>query len=87
MSLISLIAFAGAMLLLAMIPGPGVMVTIARALASGFLPAFVNTETLSASDVVIIALLVTIILAGTMLTYPYAVSRAKKYFARKNHNV
>ena len=36
MSLISLLALAGAMLFLAITPGPGVFATVARALASGF---------------------------------------------------
>ncbi|WP_044419101.1 LysE family translocator [Halarcobacter anaerophilus] len=36
MSLLSLLAFAGAMFLLAVTPGPGVFATISRALASGF---------------------------------------------------
>jgi len=36
MSLISLLALAGAMFLLAITPGPGVFATVARALASGF---------------------------------------------------
>ena len=36
MSLISLFALAGAMLFLAITPGPGVFATVARALASGF---------------------------------------------------
>ena len=41
MSLISLLALAGAMLLLAITPGPGVFATVARALASGFGPSAV----------------------------------------------
>jgi threonine/homoserine/homoserine lactone efflux protein len=36
MTLLSLAAFAGAMFLLAVTPGPGVFATVARALASGF---------------------------------------------------
>ncbi len=36
MSIISFFALAGAMLLLAIIPGPGVYAVVARALASGF---------------------------------------------------
>lgn len=36
MSLLSLLAFSGAMFLLAVTPGPGVFATISRALASGF---------------------------------------------------
>ena len=39
MSLISILLLAGAMFLLAVTPGPGVLATVARALASGFRPA------------------------------------------------
>lgn len=36
MSLLNIFAFAGAMFLLAITPGPGVFATVSRALASGF---------------------------------------------------
>lgn len=39
MSLVSILLLAGAMFLLAVTPGPGVLATVARALASGFRPA------------------------------------------------
>jgi len=39
MSIIALVAFASAMFVLAITPGPGVFATVARALASGFKPA------------------------------------------------
>ena len=39
MSLLSVLLLAGAMFVLAATPGPGVFATVARALASGFVPA------------------------------------------------
>jgi len=176
MSLLSLAAFAGAMFLLAITPGPGVFATVARALASGFghaavvvlgivlgdlvflllaiyglaaaagllgdfftlvklggaaylawlgvklwrsrtiattttaieetnwsanlvsglvitlgnpkvilfylgfLPAFVDLQTLQTADVLMIAIVVSLVLGATMLGYAYAAARARRLF-------
>lgn len=52
MTALSLFAFAGAMFLLAITPGPGVFATVARALASGFLHASVVVAGIVAGDLV-----------------------------------
>ncbi len=46
----------------------------------GFLPTFVNLQTLTAVDIVIISIIVTIVLGGVMLGYAYSASGAKKLF-------
>lgn len=46
----------------------------------GFLPTFVNLQSLSFTDIVIISTIVTIVLGGVMLAYAYSASRAKKLF-------
>ena len=52
MTALSLFAFAGAMFLLAITPGPGVFATVARALASGFLHASVVVAGIVVGDLV-----------------------------------
>ncbi len=49
-----------------------------------FLPTFVNLQTLTIFDTIIISFIVTTILGGVMLTYAYSVSKAKKLFKNKN---
>jgi len=56
MTALSLFAFAGAMFLLAITPGPGVFATVARALASGFLHASVVVAGIVAGDLVFLLL-------------------------------
>lgn len=46
----------------------------------GFLPAFVDLTTLTAADVAIIAVVVSVVLGATMLGYAYAASRARGLF-------
>lgn len=50
----------------------------------GFLPTFVNLQTLTAIDIVIISTIVTIVLGGVMLGYAYSASGAKKLFKSKS---
>ncbi len=52
MSLVSLLAFSGAMLLLAVTPGPGVFAVVARAMASGFKHSAVLTIGIIMGDLV-----------------------------------
>ena len=49
----------------------------------GFLPTFVNLQTLSAIDIVIISAIVTVVLGAVMLGYAYSASGAKKLFKSK----
>lgn len=49
----------------------------------GFLPTFVNLQTLTIIDIVIISTIVTIVLGGVMLGYAYSASNAKKLFKSK----
>lgn len=56
MTALSLFAFAGAMFLLAITPGPGVFATVARALSSGFLHATVVVTGIVAGDLVFLLL-------------------------------
>ncbi len=46
----------------------------------GFLPTFVNLSALSTFDVVIIAIVVSVVLGGVMLGYAYSATRAKQLF-------
>lgn len=50
----------------------------------GFLPTFVDLNSLSAFDIVAISLIVTIVLGGVMLAYAYSASGAKKLFRSKS---
>ena len=50
----------------------------------GFLPAFINIQTLTYIDIVIVTTLVTIILGGVLLAYAYSASSAKKLFKSKS---
>jgi len=50
----------------------------------GFLPTFVNLQTLTAIDIIIISTIVTIVLGGVMLGYAYSASGAKKLFKSKS---
>jgi threonine/homoserine/homoserine lactone efflux protein len=50
----------------------------------GFLPTFVNLQTLTAIDIVIVSSIVTVVLGGVMLTYAYSASSAKKLFKSKS---
>ena len=56
MSLLSILLLAGAMFLLAVTPGPGVLATVARALASGFRPAAMVVLGIVLGDVVFLLL-------------------------------
>lgn len=46
----------------------------------GFLPTFVNLSALSTLDVIIIAIVVSVVLGGVMLGYAYSATRAKQLF-------
>jgi threonine/homoserine/homoserine lactone efflux protein len=50
----------------------------------GFLPTFVNLQTLTTIDIVIISTIVTIVLGGVMLGYAYSASGSKKLFKSKS---
>lgn len=50
----------------------------------GFLPTFINLETLTYIDIVIVATIVTIILGGVLLGYAYSASSARKLFKNKS---
>jgi len=50
----------------------------------GFLPTFVNLQTLTTIDIVIISAIVTVVLGGVMLGYAYSASGAKKLFKSKS---
>ncbi len=50
----------------------------------GFLPTFVNLQTLTSIDIVLISIIVTIVLGGVMLIYAYSASGAKKLFKSKS---
>lgn len=50
----------------------------------GFLPTFVNLQTLTAIDIVVVSFIVTIVLGGVMLGYAYSASSAKKLFKSKS---
>lgn len=50
----------------------------------GFLPTFVNLQTLTAIDIVIVSTIVTVVLGGVMLAYAYSASSAKKLFKNKS---
>lgn len=52
----------------------------------GFLPTFVNLQTLNIFDIITISFIVAIILGGVMLAYAYSASSAKKLFKNKNTN-
>ncbi|MDZ7819752.1 MAG: LysE family translocator [Aliarcobacter sp.] len=46
----------------------------------GFLPTFVNLQTLTTIDIFIISIIVTIVLGGVMLAYAYSANKARKLF-------
>lgn len=50
----------------------------------GFLPTFVNLQTLTFIDIFIVSTIVTIVLGGVMLGYAYSASGAKKLFKSKS---
>ena len=50
----------------------------------GFLPTFVNLQTLSTLDIGIISLIVTIVLGAVMLAYAYSASGARNLFKSKS---
>lgn len=50
----------------------------------GFLPTFVNLNTLKPIDIIAISITVTIVLGGVMLTYAYSASGARKLFKSKS---
>lgn len=50
----------------------------------GFLPTFINLQTLTAIDIFIIYTVVTIVLGGVMLAYAYSASSAKNLFKSKS---
>ncbi len=50
----------------------------------GFLPTFINLQTLSTLDIVIISVIVTFVLGGVMLTYAYSASGARNLFKSKS---
>jgi threonine/homoserine/homoserine lactone efflux protein len=50
----------------------------------GFLPTFVNLQTLSAFDVVIISIIVSLVLGSVMLAYAYSASSARNLFKSKS---
>ena len=50
----------------------------------GFLPTFINLQTLTAIDIFIISTVVTIVLGGVMLAYAYSASSAKNLFKSKS---
>ena len=50
----------------------------------GFLPTFINLQTLKAIDIFIISTVVTIVLGGVMLAYAYSASSAKNLFKSKS---
>jgi len=50
----------------------------------GFLPTFVNLQTLTLMDIVIVSTIVTVVLGGVMLGYAYSASGAKKLFKNKS---
>lgn len=50
----------------------------------GFLPTFVNLQTLTTIDIVVISIIVNIVLGGVMLGYAYSASGAKKLFKSKS---
>lgn len=52
----------------------------------GFLPTFLNLQTLNIFDIITISFIVAIILGGVMLAYAYSASSAKKLFKNKNTN-
>lgn len=66
----------------------GLLITLANPKAIlfylGFLPTFVNLQTLTLIDIVVISAIVTIVLGGVMLGYAYSASGAKKLFKSKN---
>lgn len=57
----------------------------------GFLPTFMNLQTLTLSDIFIVCLLVILVLGSVMLAYAYSASGAKKLFkskkAKRNMNL
>lgn len=55
----------------------------------GFLPTFVDLSQLSGQDVVVIALIVSVVLAGVLFGYAYAADRARRLFrsGRANRNL
>jgi len=50
----------------------------------GFLPTFVNLETLSTMDIIIIAAIVSIVLGSVMLAYAYSATKAKELLKSNN---
>ena len=50
----------------------------------GFLPTFINLQTLNTVDILIISTIVTIVLGGVMLAYAYSASSAKNLFKSKS---
>lgn len=56
MTLTSIFALFIAMIILAAIPGPGIMIVVARTLSQGFLAGLITTSGIVAGDFVFIAL-------------------------------
>jgi threonine/homoserine/homoserine lactone efflux protein len=50
----------------------------------GFLPTFINLQTLNTIDILIISTIVTIVLGGVMLAYAYSASSARNLFKSKS---
>jgi threonine/homoserine/homoserine lactone efflux protein len=50
----------------------------------GFLPTFVNLQTLTTIDIIIVSSIVTVVLGGVMLAYAYSASGAKNLFKSKS---
>ena len=50
----------------------------------GFLPTFINLETLSGTDVVLVMLVVSLVLGSVMLFYAFAASRARMLFQNQS---
>jgi len=49
----------------------------------GFLPTFINLQTLNGQDIIIISIIVSIVLGSTMLGYGYMAARAKQMIKSK----
>ncbi|NCB14462.1 MAG: hypothetical protein EOM78_23010 [Erysipelotrichia bacterium] len=50
----------------------------------GFLPTFINLQTLTTIDIITISTIVTIVLGGVMLVYAYSASSARNLFKSKS---
>ena len=50
----------------------------------GFLPTFVNLQTLTLIDIVVVCIIVTFVLGGVMLAYAYSANKAKNLFKSKS---